>query len=135
MSLQRVLTEEGSSLPTRCSVWAGSVCFELCRQGMILAPLLGCNHNTQYVPIFSSAARIPNRTRKHDLSHLLDDLNLSIKPRCSTFYQRYVRGQAHPIHMATGVQIIKSVEDNIKCSKPIDVELGIFNVGMIGFQL
>lgn len=69
------------------------------------------------------------------MSHLLDDLNLSIKTRCSTFYQRYVCGEAHSIHMATSVQIIKGVEDNIERGEPVDVKLGVFDVGMICFQL
>lgn len=37
--------------------------------------------------------------------------------------------------MATSVQIIKRVEDNIERSEPVDVELGVFDVGMICFQL
>lgn len=37
--------------------------------------------------------------------------------------------------MATSVQIIKGVEDDIKRSKPVDIKLCVLDIGMISFQL
>jgi hypothetical protein len=37
--------------------------------------------------------------------------------------------------MATSIQIIESVEDDIERGEPVDVKLGIFDVGMVCFQL
>jgi hypothetical protein len=99
---------------------------------MILALLSGCNHSTQYAtrPFISENSQ---HTQSSNISHLLDDLNLSIKTGCSTFDKRDVCGEAHSVHMATSVQIIKGIEDDIECGEPVDVELGILNVGMVCF--
>jgi hypothetical protein len=35
--------------------------------------------------------------------------------------------------MATGIQVIESIEDDTERGEPIDIELGIFDVGMVCF--
>jgi hypothetical protein len=37
--------------------------------------------------------------------------------------------------MTASIEVIQSVKDHMERCKPVDIELAIFNVGVIGFQL
>lgn len=69
------------------------------------------------------------------LPHLLDHLHLSVEACCTAFHQGHVGSQTHAIHMATSVQVVEGIEDNVESFKPINVELGILDVRMVGFKL
>ena len=64
-----------------------------------------------------------------------DDLHLPVETRCPAFDQRYIRGQAHFVHMSSRVKVIESVEDKVKGLKPFDIEANIFDVCMVCFEL
>ena len=66
---------------------------------------------------------------------LLDDLHLSIETRGAALDQRYVCSQTHLVDMSPGFQIVQSVEHHGKFLEPIDVELGVFDVGMVSLEL
>lgn len=97
--------------------------------------------------MYSLARRTPNRANWIALRRffrraviassdaLLNNLDLPIETGCTTFDQRNVCGKAHFIHMPPGIEIIKSVEDHCKASKPIDIELCIFYVAVMCLEL
>ena len=66
---------------------------------------------------------------------LLDDLYLTIESRRSTLNQRYIRSHAHSIDVSPCIEIIQRVEHHIEAFEPSDIELGIFDVGVVGFEL
>lgn len=68
-------------------------------------------------------------------AHLFYDLHLTIKSRSSAFNQRHASRQTHPIHITPCVEIVQSIEHQIKATKPVDVKLTVLDVGMIRFQL
>ena len=65
----------------------------------------------------------------------LDDLHLSIETCGAALDQRYVCSQTHLVDVSSGFQIIQSVEHHGKILEPIDVELGVFDVGMVSLEL
>ena len=54
--------------------------------------------------------------------HLLDNLDLSIEARCSALDQRHVRCQAHLIYMSPCFKVIQSIEDQVECLEPVNIE-------------
>ena len=68
-------------------------------------------------------------------SDLLDDLYLSIEARRTTLNQGNIGSQAHLVDMPPRVQVVQGVEDNVEALKPVDVELGVFYVGVVSFEL
>lgn len=66
--------------------------------------------------------------------YLLDHLHLPVESRRATLNQRHIRGQAHAVDMTTGIQVVQRIEYNAKLLKPVQVELAVFDVRMIGFQ-
>lgn len=62
---------------------------------------------------------------------LFDDLDLTIETRGSTLDQRYVSRKTHFVHMAAGIKVIEGIEDDGESFEPVDVELGIFDVGVV----
>jgi hypothetical protein len=64
----------------------------------------------------------------------LDDLHLTFEARSARFDQWYVDSQAHLIYVSSCIHIVKRVEDNVKARKPLEIELLVFNVGMLGDQ-
>ena len=67
--------------------------------------------------------------------NLHNDLDLPVEPCCTTLDQGNFRRQAHPIDMSSSIQIIERIEDEIESLEPIEIELGIFDVGMVCFKL
>lgn len=67
--------------------------------------------------------------------YLLDNLNLAVESCRPTLDQRYVCCKAHPVHMSPRVKVVQRIEDNRECLKPFNIELWIFDVRMIGFDL
>lgn len=63
--------------------------------------------------------------------YLLDDLDLTVEPGGATLDQRDVSGKAHFVDMAAGVEIVESVEDEAEALEPVDIELGVFDVGVV----
>ena len=63
------------------------------------------------------------------------DLHLPIEPGCPTLDQRYIRSQAHLVDMAPSIKVVQRIEDKIEPFEPADVELRIFYVGMMRFEL
>ena len=62
---------------------------------------------------------------------LLDDLYLAIEARRSTLDQRYVSRKAHFVNMAAGIEVIERIEDDGESFEPVNVELGVFDVGVV----
>lgn len=65
-------------------------------------------------------------------TNLLDDLNLPIEPCSPTLDKRNIGSQTHPVDMSPRIQIIESIEHNIKSLEPFDVKVQIFDVRMVG---
>ena len=70
-----------------------------------------------------------------DLMYIFDDLNLAIESCCPTLDQRYICCKAHPVYMSPRVKVVQRIEYNRECLEPINVELWIFDVRMVGFDL
>ena len=66
--------------------------------------------------------------------HLFYDLYLSLKASCPALDQGHIGRQAHLVDVSPRLQIIQRIEHNIKTLKPIDVELGVFDIGMMRFE-
>lgn len=66
---------------------------------------------------------------------LNDRLNLTIEARCPTLNQRYISREAHFVDVASSVDIVERIEDDIETCEPIDIELWIFDIGVVGLQL
>lgn len=67
--------------------------------------------------------------------HLLNDLDLAVEPCGAALYQRHIRCQTHPVDMAPRVQVIQRIKDDTETREPVDVELAVLDVGMVGLQL
>lgn len=67
--------------------------------------------------------------------YLFDDLNLTVEARGATLDQRYICRQAHLIHMSPRIQVIQRVENENETFEPFHVELRIFDVRMMRFDL
>ncbi len=68
-------------------------------------------------------------------SSSLDDLDLSFEPCCTAFDQGDVGRETHLIYMSPCFKVVQSVEHDIETFEPIDVELRIFDIGMVRFDL
>jgi len=64
-----------------------------------------------------------------------DDLHLSVEAGCAAFDQRDVCRNAHLIHVSARIDIVQRVEYKCEALIPLDIELGVFDVGMVGFDL
>lgn len=64
-------------------------------------------------------------------SYLLDDLDLAVETGGATLDQRDISGKAHLVDMTAGVKVVESVEDEVEALEPVDVELGVFDVGVV----
>ena len=66
---------------------------------------------------------------------LLDDLDLAVEAGRAAFDQRDVGGQTHLVDVPPGIEVVEGVEDEGKAREPIDAELGVFDVGVVGDDL
>lgn len=66
---------------------------------------------------------------------LLDHLYLPVKACCAALDERNIGGQAHLVDMSSGFEIVQRIEDDSESLEPVDVKLGIFYVGVVGFEL
>ena len=64
-----------------------------------------------------------------------DHLNLPIETSSAAFDQRYLCSQAHLVYMTSGIEIVKGVEDDVESTEIFNIELRIFDVGMVRFEL
>lgn len=64
-----------------------------------------------------------------------DDLNLPVETRRATFDQRNVGRKAHFVDMSSRLQIVQCVEHQVESSEPLNVEVRIFDIGMMRFHL
>ena len=64
-----------------------------------------------------------------------DDLYLSVEASGAALDQRDVGRQTHLVDMASRIDIVQRIEDELEAGKPINVELWIFDVGMMCLQL
>lgn len=62
---------------------------------------------------------------------LFDDLDLTIETCCSTLDQRDVSRKTHFVNMAAGIEVIERIENNFESFEPVNVELGIFDIGVV----
>lgn len=67
--------------------------------------------------------------------HLLDHLHLPIESRCPALDQRHVCRQAHPVHMSPRIQIVQRIENDCEGLEPVDIELRIFDIGVMRLDL
>lgn len=70
-----------------------------------------------------------------DLAHLLDDLSLPVEACGTTLDQRYISCQAHLVHMAARLQVVQSIENNLKALEPCDIEAGVLDIVVVGLDL
>jgi hypothetical protein len=62
----------------------------------------------------------------------LNDLDLTVEAHGATLDQGHVGGEAHLVHVAAGVEVVEGIEDEGEGLKPFYVELGVFDVGVVG---
>ena len=62
---------------------------------------------------------------------LLDDLNLTIEPGCSALHQWYICRQTQLVHVSPRIQVIQRIEDDLEAAEPWNIELDIFDVGVV----
>ena len=63
---------------------------------------------------------------------LLDNLDLAIEAHRTTLDQGHVGCEAHLVDVAAGIEVVEGIEDEREGLKPFDIELGIFDIGMLG---
>lgn len=68
-------------------------------------------------------------------TNLNDRLNLPIESCRSTLNQGYIRCQTHFVDMPSRIEVVKGIEDERKALEPLYVELRIFDVCMVRFEL
>ena len=87
------------------------------------------------------ASDCTNRKRFRDLFWIavvafcpafLDYLDLTIEAHCTTLDQRDVGCKAHLVNVTAGVKIVEGIEDEIEGLEPFNVELGVFDIGVMG---
>ena len=87
------------------------------------------------------ASDCTNRKRFWDLFRIavvafcpafLDYLDLTVEAHCTALDQRDVGCEAHLVGMAAGVEIVQGIEDEVEGLEPFNVELGVFDVGVVG---
>lgn len=66
---------------------------------------------------------------------LLDNLDLAIEARSAALDQGHIGSQTHLVYMPPCVHVVQGIEDNVKASKPLDIEVGLFDVCMVCFDL
>lgn len=66
---------------------------------------------------------------------LFDDLDLAIETCGPAFNERNVGRKAHLVDMASRIDIVERIEDDVELCEPFDVELGILDVCMVCFKL
>ena len=62
----------------------------------------------------------------------LDDLDLAVEAHGAALNQGHIGGEAHLVHVAAGVEVVEGIEDESEGLKPFYVELGVFDVGVVG---
>ena len=65
---------------------------------------------------------------------LLDYLDLTIEAHCTALDQRDVGCEAHLVDVAAGVEIVQGIEDEVEGLEPLNVELGVFDVGVVSSE-
>ncbi len=68
-------------------------------------------------------------------THLDDRLNLAVESRRTTLDQRNTRSQAHLVDMPSRIEIVEGIKDKCEALEPFRIELRIFDVGMVRFEL
>ena len=63
---------------------------------------------------------------------LLDDLYVAVEARSATLDQRHIGEQAHLVDVPPCIQVIQRVEDNIETAEPLQIELRVFDVCVVG---
>ena len=84
---------------------------------------------------FALQSQMPHQQTELADGYLFDHLHLAIEACCSAFDKWHICCQAHLIDMPSSVQIVQRIENKIESLKPVDVELRIFDVGMVGLKL
>ena len=84
---------------------------------------------------FALQSQMPHRKAELVDRYLLDHLYLTIEACRSAFDEWHICCQAHLVDMPSSLQIIQRIEHNIESLKPINVELRIFDICMVGFKL
>lgn len=89
----------------------------------------------------------PNRTDRERLWRVLwraivtgcdtflDYLNLAIEASSTALNERNVGRQTHLVYVPPRFHIVQRIEDNIETSKPLHIELGFLDIGMVGLNL
>lgn len=66
---------------------------------------------------------------------LQNDLDLTVESSCSALDQRHTGSQTHFIDMSPRFKVVKSIEDEVEALEPVDVELRVFDVCVMRFEL
>ena len=67
-------------------------------------------------------------------NNLDDDLDLPVESSCTTLNQGNICRQAHPVNMSSSIEIVERIEDEIESLEPVDIEFGVFDIGMMRFK-
>lgn len=94
----------------------------------------GCSHSIRSNPAHNHISIRPRAGALSISSHLLDHLNLSIETRRATLDEWYISSQTHPIDMASCIEIIKGIENDIERFKPVDSKLTVLYIRVIGVE-
>ncbi len=68
-------------------------------------------------------------------THLDDRLNLAVESRRTTLNQGHTCSQAHLVDMPSRIEVIEGIKDKCEALEPFCIELRIFDVGMVRFEL
>lgn len=70
----------------------------------------------------------------YSFSYLHYNLHLAIEARRPALDERYVGSQAHPVHMPPRIQVVQGVENDVERREPVDIELAVFDIRMVGCE-
>lgn len=68
-------------------------------------------------------------------THLFNDLDLPIEAGGTAFDKRPSCRQAHLVDMPPRIKVIQRIENEIETLEPVYIEFGIFDVGVMRFEL
>jgi hypothetical protein len=60
---------------------------------------------------------------------------MPVEACCTTIHHRHVGRNAHFVDVSARIYIVKRIEDDVETLEKVDVELRIFDVRVVGFDV
>lgn len=79
--------------------------------------------------------RLFGRTVVASRHSLLDDLDLAVEASSATLNEGNVSSQTHLVDVAPCVQVVEGVKHHCESAKPLNAELSVLDIGMVGHDL